>query len=94
MNKKHIKILEKLKSAGLSEAHEALIRQEMALPARRKNPGLQTPAVKESQLYGTSDADLFLTFNKEKFTLEMFTLDELIEKTNNAKKTASRAAYV
>lgn len=86
MNKKHIKILEKLKSVGLSEAHEALIRQEMALPARRKKPKLQAPAVKEALLYGTYDADLFLTFNREKFTLEMFTLDELIEKDKQREK--------
>lgn len=78
--KKHIKILEKLRAEGLSEAHEALIKQEMDRAPRNNKPALNAPAVSPAWLYGTSDADIFLTIENNKFTLDMFTLDELLER--------------
>ncbi|MDD3875616.1 MAG: DUF444 family protein [Bacteroidales bacterium] len=83
---KNKKIFEKLKKTGLSDFQEDIIRHELRLLKGRnseKNAGKQQ---KEGMLYGNSDADLFLNKINKSFTLNLFTLDELLEKDKQREK--------
>jgi len=77
---KNKKIYDKLKKTGLSTEQEEVIQQELKAIENKQTSKASAKTVQESKLYHTNDADLFLSINKEKFTLEMFTLDELLER--------------
>jgi len=80
MNYKHKKIYDKLKKTGLSSEGEAIIQQEIGAI---ENKQFSKHFIKKNSgygLYDKNDADLFLTISKDKFILEMFTLDELLER--------------
>jgi len=80
MHQKHKKIYEKLKKAGLSSENEALIKQEIKAIETNTLSKKSVGGFPGTGFYDKTDADIFLTISKEKFTLEMYTLDELLER--------------
>jgi len=83
---KHKKIYEKLKKAGLSSENEAIIQHELNAIENKKFSKNALKNFSEQNLYDKTDADLFLTISKGKFTMEMFTLDELLERDKQREK--------
>jgi len=80
MYKKNKKIFENYKKIGISNPHEELISREMALLKGKTKNKKKPVFFSEKTLYDTTDGDLFLSFNNENFKVQLFTLDELLEK--------------
>lgn len=80
MYEKSKKIYEKLKANGLAEEQEAMIEEELKGVPREIPHNSDKQEYKEGLLYDAHDGDIFLSFNKDDVKVQLFTLDELLER--------------
>jgi len=79
MHKNLYSLFEKLKSKGLSKSQEEVVLNELSLSHIERKPD-QTDTINTLELYDLNDGKLFLNTINRLLKVELFTLDELIER--------------
>ncbi len=87
MKDKKDDIISRISRGEISGEQADLIKKEMQLPKRNDKPiVIPDSQISQTGLYEISDPDIFLSFNPQNAAVQLFTLDELLEKDAQREK--------
>jgi uncharacterized protein len=87
MKDKKNDIISRIKRGEISGEQADIIKRELKMPKRiEKSVFIPENQTSQDQLYEFSDSDIFLSFNPENAAVQLFTLDELLEKDAQREK--------
>lgn len=87
MTNKNKDILNRIKKGEITSEQALLIKKELEMPERKEFKNLAPESqISHHELYEINDPDIFLSFNAETAAVQLFTLDELLEKDAQREK--------